>query len=395
MKINPQDLLNKGFVVLREVIPPAELEALRTAFETLVDRQRERWAAERGPDDPPGGAWEIGGQPRLVNFEQLIDGETAAAVEFCLGERTLGASRQIMGAEEAVPTGLMMMCNPVKDHGPANWHRDIHPIDQAPLRGLQQDLMANGPGYLQWNIPLYDDDVLWVVPGSHCRANTEQENRQLLADAKVPLPGSVPVALKAGDGVVYTNTILHWGSNYSTVKRRTVHLGYRAFGGRQYPYVPQMERRGDYIPYLRPEYQALCAHHQALYATDCDQLEAVFRAAIAGDEQAFFAALEILHPGEEERLICAILVSKLAYKMCRGDHPYRSGYGGDWSQDRALKLRFSEEEKDILWQRFASLDRRLQGADEYFVPGFQSGPMPYFFESIPVGLDLDEIVAGW
>jgi hypothetical protein len=81
--------------------------------------------------------------------------------------------------------------------------------------------------------------------------------------------------------------------------------------------------------------------------------------------------------------------------MCRGDHPYRSGYGGDWSQDRALKLRFSEEEKDTLWQRFASLDRRLQGADEYFVPGFQSGPMPYFFETIPVGLDLDEIVAGW
>ena len=137
MEINPQDLLNDGFVVLREVIPSAELEALRTAFETLVDRQRERWAAERGPDDPPGGAWEIDGQPRLVHFEQLIDGETAAAVEFCLGERTLGASRQIMGAEEAVPTALMMMCNPVKDHGPANWHRDIHPIDQAPLRGLQ------------------------------------------------------------------------------------------------------------------------------------------------------------------------------------------------------------------------------------------------------------------
>ena len=82
MKINPQDLLDDGFVVLREVIPPAELEALRTAFETLVDRQRELWAAERGPDDPPGGAWEIGGQPRLVHFEQLIDGETAAAVEF-------------------------------------------------------------------------------------------------------------------------------------------------------------------------------------------------------------------------------------------------------------------------------------------------------------------------
>ena len=395
MQINPQDLLDDGFIVLREVVPPGELDSLRAAFEILVDRQREIWAAERGLDDPPGGVWELSGQPRLVHFEQLIDMDTAAAVEFCLGETTLGASRQIMGAPDAAPTLHMMMCSPVKDHGPASWHRDIHPIDQAPLCGLQQDLLANGPGYLQWNIPLYDDDVLWVVPQSHRRPNTEEENRQLLADAKVPLPGSVPVELKAGDAVVYTNTILHWGSNYSPKKRRTVHLGYRAFGGRQYPYVPQLERRGDYIGYLRPEYQALCAHHQALYAADCDRLEAVFRAAIAGDKGAFFAAIATLHPGEHGRLVCAIIVSKLAYKICCGEHPGRSGYGGDWSQDRELGPRFSAAEKDALWRRFAPLDRRLQGAAEYFVPGFQSGPMSYFFETIPAGLDLDEIVAGW
>ena len=121
----------------------------------------------------------------------------------------------------------------------------------------------------------------------------------------------------------------------------------------------------------------------------------VFRAAIAGDKEAFFAALAILHPGEQHRLVAAIIVSKLAYKICRGDHPGRSGYGGDWSQDRELGPRFSEREKHVLWRRFAPLDRRLQGADEYFIPGFQSGPMSYYFETVPAGLDLDEVVAGW
>ena len=395
MQIDPQDLLDEGFIVLREVVSPGELEGLRVAFEMLVDRQREIWADERGPDDPPGGAWEMGAQPRLVHFEKLIDQETATAVEFCLGETTLGASRQIMGAPDAAPTLQMMMCSPVKDRGPASWHRDIPPIDQAPLCGLQRDLLANGPGYLQWNIPLYDDDVLWVVPGSHHRANTEEENRQLAKDPRVPLPGGVPVELKAGDGVVYTNTILHWGSNYSRKKRRTVHLGYRAYGGRQYPYVPQMERRGDYVRHLQPEFQALCAHHQALYAADCDRLEHVFRAAIAGTKAAFFAAISALHPGEEGRIVCAIILSKLAYKIYRGEHPYRAGYGGDWSQDRELGPRFSVEEKAVLWRRFEPLDRRLQTDDEYFVPGFQSGPMPYYFEAMPAGLDLDEVVADW
>ena len=395
MDINRQDFFDDGYMILREVVPADQLQALRAAFETLVERQREKWVAERGPDDPPAGAWEKSAQPRLVHFEELIDRDTAPTVEFCLGETTLGTSRRIMDAPDAAPTVHMMMCNPVADHGPANWHRDIHPVDQAPLCGLQADLLANGPGYLQWNIPLYDDDVLWVVPGSHRRPNSEQENRQLLADAKVPLPGSVAVELKAGDGVVYTNTILHWGSNYSSKKRRTVHLGYRAFGGQQYPYVPQLSRRGDYTRFLRPEYRALCAHHQGLYARDCDQLEAVFRAAIAGDKEAFFAALAVLHPGADQRLVCAIIVSKLAYKIARGEHANRAGYGGDWTQDNELGPRFSAREKELLWRRFVPLDQWLQAGDDYFVPGFQSEPMPYLFETIPVGLQLDEIVAGW
>ncbi len=396
MDINPQDLLDDGFIILREVVPPGELENLRSAFERLVDRQREVWIQQRGKDDPPGGQWEASAQPRLVRFEQFIDAGTANTVEFCLGSTTLGASRTIMGAPAVAPCLLMMMCNPVSDRGPAHWHRDIHPIDQAPLSGLQQDLLANGPGYLQWNIPLYDDDVLWVVPGSHRRPNTEEENRQLAKDLRVPLPGSAPVELKAGDGVVYTNTILHWGSNYSAKKRRTVHLGYRSYGGQLYPYVPQLERSGGYEQFLAPEFQAIAAHHWALYATDCDRLEAVLRAAIAGDKEGFLAGIEVLHPGAEGRIVCAVLVSKLAYKISKGQqHPYRGAYGNDWSQDRELAPRFSAEDKELLWRRFEPLDRRLQTAEEYFVPGFQSGPMPYYFEAMPVGLDLDEVVADW
>ena len=396
MDINPQDLIDDGFIIRREVVPPGELEDLRSAFETLVDRQREVWINEREPDDPPGGQWEIGAQPRLVRFEQFIDAGTAKTVEFCLGETTLGASRAIMGVPAAAPSLLMMMCNPVSDRGPAHWHRDIHPIDQAPLGGLQQDLLANGPGYLQWNIPLYDDDVLWVVPGSHRRPNTEEENRQLAKDSRVPLPGSTPVLLEAGDAVVYTNTILHWGSNYSAKKRRTVHLGYRSYGGQLYPYVPQLERSTGYEQFLLPEFQAIAAHHQALYAADCERIEAVFRAAIAGDKEAFLTGIELLHPGEEGRVVCAVIVSKLAYKISKGQqHPYRNAYGSDWSQDRELAPRFSAEEKELLWRRFKPRDRRLQTEEEYFVPGFQSGPMPYYFETMPVGLDLDEVVADW
>ena len=68
---------------------------------------------------------------------------------------------------------MQMMCNPTYDYGPASWHRDIHPIDMGPMRQMQESLVEDGPSYVQWNIPLYDDSVFWVVPGSHTRINSE------------------------------------------------------------------------------------------------------------------------------------------------------------------------------------------------------------------------------
>ena len=193
-------------------------------FETLVERQKAAWAAENSD------TWETGAQPRLVHYERLIDPATAGTVELWQRENTLGVARQLLSVpERASVAGMMLMCSPQRDHGPAAWHRDIHPLDMAPMAVLQRDLMENGPRYLQWNIPLYDDVVFWAVPGSHIRLNTAEEDRQLQKNPREPLPGGVPIELAAGDGVVYSNFLLHWGSNYSTTRRRTAHGGHSIF----------------------------------------------------------------------------------------------------------------------------------------------------------------------
>ena len=78
--------------------------------------------------------------------------------------------------------------------------------------------MEGGPSYIQWNIALYDDDVLCVVPGSHRRPATAEQD-ECLRSAGVgrhgrggwvgQLPGAVRVRLAAGDGVAYINQIMH------------------------------------------------------------------------------------------------------------------------------------------------------------------------------------------
>ncbi|MDA0335172.1 MAG: phytanoyl-CoA dioxygenase family protein [bacterium] len=388
-------LLRDGFVIVRGAVAADALEPTQQIFEELVNRQRLVWSRQRGADDPPGGVWETSAQPRLASFDGLVESrQQALAVELLLGQ-PLQTSRRIMNAPVA-PTQFMMMCNPVRDHGPAAWHRDIHPIDQAPVIGLQQDLLANGPGYLQWNLALHDDDVLWVVPGSHTRPNTAAENRCLTENPRRPLPEGLQVCLGAGDAVVYTNLILHWGSNYSPTRRRTVHFGFRSFGADLLPYVLGLHRRGDPSAFLSADARPIWQEHRRLYNAECDVLERAFHAAIQGDREAFLRCLIQLHPGEQHREVCLILLSKLAHKLCFHSHPERPGYGGDFTQQQELAPRFAPADLQQLWARFAPVDAALQapGGRDY-VPGYQSGPMSYRFESMPQELTVDRIVGAW
>ena len=43
MTVDPQQLLEDGYIILRQVIPPDQIVPLRVCFETMVDRQRAIW----------------------------------------------------------------------------------------------------------------------------------------------------------------------------------------------------------------------------------------------------------------------------------------------------------------------------------------------------------------
>ena len=388
MQVNTQQWLQDGYIILREVIPPDRLESLRTSYETLVERQHQIWAGELEWDEPIATDYKAK-QPRLV-LNSVVDADTADAVEFCLHDNTLGVSRQILQAPEAAPAAMFFMCNPKTDHGPDRWHRDVVGTRIAPLRGLQEDMLANTPLSVQWNIPLYDDDVLWVVPGSHRRANTPAEDRQLAENRRVPLKGGIPVELKAGDGVVYSSMILHWPSNYSTKLRRVLHLGYRPFGGPVYPYGAHFYWNLRFTRHLSPAARGQFERFAQLGNEEHDRIEAFFRAVLAKDEAAFRVELAILHPGEAERIVCVVLLSRLATKihaLCTpeiANLPYKARVKavGDqrssFYQAEDIAGRFSTEELAQLKKRFAPLEASLSSDVE-----------------MPSDFGVEEFVASW
>ena len=182
MHVDLQQFRREGYLILRNVVPPERLGAMRLAIERMVDQEKARSAAARQPGDPLGGAWYESAQPRLTM--NSIDAETADVIDFCLGETTFGVSAQLMQAPVTALTAFGALCSGLIDYGYTDWHRDASSAEQAPLSGMQADLMANAPGYVQWNIALYEDDVFWILPESHKQPTNEGQRRQLMLDPK-------------------------------------------------------------------------------------------------------------------------------------------------------------------------------------------------------------------
>ena len=406
MQVNPEQLWEDGYIIIPDCVPPNRLDELRNSFEVLVERQKEIWARERGPNDPPGGQWEVAPQPR-VTFGPLIDEETANTVEFCLHENTLGVSCQVMRSPETILKYITIMCSPVQDHGPSGWHRDIEPNRDGPLSGLQADMAANGVGTVQWNIALYDDDVLWIVPGSHRRRNTDAENRTLLESNRQPLPNSMPVKLKAGEGVVYSNAILHWGSNYSSKLRRTIHLALRAFGTKLFSYRPYLNWTIDFSKHLSPSGRGTFERFRKRFNAEFDVIAQSFRAVIDKDETAFLECVATLHPGEEHRMVCVMFLTKLAYKVYHLNKPEVAALpdpaqagqiGWPWESVDVLQniaRRFTIDETNLLWSRFTDMENRLKSEEDQYVPGFQTGPTKYLFYDMPPNFEVEDFIATW
>ncbi len=405
MDIDRDRFLEEGYLILRQVIPPGALERLRPSCENLLEQQKVVWARERGPDDPPGGTWEESAQPRVMTGQVVdqIDQHCIAAIEVWLHENIQGVSSKLLAVEDAAVTEMMMMCSPVRDHGTADhngWHRDVYPPFSAPIQAYTDDIVENGPRYVQWNIPLYDDDVLWVMPGSHRRLNTKAENQQLRLDQRVPFPGGVQTHLKAGDGVVYILPILHWGSNYNTTLRRTLHGGFS---------MSTQSHDISYAEHLSADAREKFERWNQRSERTTDLTEAALRAASAGDSTRFYATLEELHPGrgDKGRVLTSIYLSKTArsvndlrrpdsesLEQSRRDraaavHPTTLDWGAAFAE------RFSAEEGKAMWERFRPIDEGMQADTELAPPAYENRPSRYYFYEMPQDLDVAGIIDGW
>ncbi len=422
MQVDLQQFRRKGYLILRNVVPPERLGAMRLAIEWMVDQEKACSAAAHQPGEPLGSTWYESIHPRL-NMNS-IGTETADVIDFCLGETTFGVSAQLMQAPVTALTAFGALCSGLIDYGYTDWHRDASSAEQAPLSGMQADLMANAPGYVQWNIALYEDDVFWILPTSHKQPTNEAQRRQLMLDPKAPLEGGIPVELQPGDGIVYPNLMMHWGSKYTSQLRRTIHLGYRSFGGQILSYHHHLDwyHTDGFRQYIPSAAEAHFAHWAKYYDQERDQIEETFCALIASDEQKFRHCLAELHPGEFGRMVSVVLLCRIANKVVLLHRPEIAQMSMQERQPlidgsppayyaEDMAQRFTAAEATALQTRFAALNEQLQ-QDEARVhqhysniytalrpaadpPNFESRPLRTFNSEMPEGFGVDKFVATW
>lgn len=220
-----------GFVVVRSILPEAKLSALRDAGQRATELARAgKWPHIRtvGKQFPP---WEFSPEKGIWGVQHLMNPELPGHEVFAeayFSEEILGIVRELLqcGDDELVMELFNMLVRPDNDFE-LRWHRDDIAADASPEQEMER--LSRPAFHAQYNLALFDDESLVVVPGSHKRPRTDAE--RAAGPFEPDMPGQLVVTLGPGDVAFYNNNIFHRGVYSAAKERVTVHGSVGHAGG--------------------------------------------------------------------------------------------------------------------------------------------------------------------
>ncbi|GJE93606.1 hypothetical protein PsYK624_097660 [Phanerochaete sordida] len=219
----------QGFVVIPDLIPPAQFPELFAAAERATARTREgAWPHRRtvGRQFPP---FDESGTPDVWGVQHIMHpalGERAFA-EWYTSDALLRTACELMGCgkKELQMELFNMLVNPERADFALRWHRDD--VREDATEDEEREALGKWHYGVQWNTALLEDSCLFVVPGSHAVPRTPEQrtHSSTLAAPKDPMdmPGAIRVVLKPGETAFYNSNILHCATYSSSAPRLTLH----------------------------------------------------------------------------------------------------------------------------------------------------------------------------
>lgn len=229
-----QEYYADGFTILRGLIPASLMTDLRRE----TDKAREIARAQ------------FGIQAQRLQPVYAYDGLDHRPFRDFLNLPGMRATVEGILGKEHRPSEIMgVLLEPAEKAWATHWHRDWgYNVEGIDLEAFFDACINRLGMFNQLNGALYDDHSLWVVPGSHNRRDTTEEQAAFaripppppaLSDAMAPvkreltlaeyarrMPGAVQVTLLAGDVAFYRACQWHLGTYVPYVKRSTLHDGF-------------------------------------------------------------------------------------------------------------------------------------------------------------------------
>ncbi len=208
------DFIENGYIIRKGALSETDIQTYRSAIDRILHKCRiERLHAEhlRYIDGERDDIWGVNNifHPSIREralVDALAHPQILNVIEALIGKRLKYHLCTLLVSSEQKPYHI-------------NWHRDASPDGEVPIETLLNRLRS----HVQLNGALYDDETLYIVPGSHRRELTEAERTVLQQTPKAAMPNQLTVKLKAGDIVFYNSSLLHKGYNLDGSKRQTLH----------------------------------------------------------------------------------------------------------------------------------------------------------------------------
>lgn len=225
----------QGFLLL-DVFPESEVVAVRTQINAILDQNGRNQVTHAGfhssENQHVGDAISEFRAKTKHYYFHLLTNELFLPIQHVFHHREiLRVIGQILGEPLIINNASLFAAEPGTCYK-LGWHRDVIQIPQGEIDEQAIYSPTRFHNSVQINLPLYDDETLWVVPGSHHRPNTAGEHAAFAgskhyAPVDADMPGGINVRIKPGQAVLYNNNLIHRGWNPDfAVPRRSLHMGY-------------------------------------------------------------------------------------------------------------------------------------------------------------------------
>lgn len=227
--------LNDGYVIV-DILKAAELESFRKIMADLLDVEVRADDAEVHSSSFQHLGEEIkdfARENRQYYFHLLTKPGTEPIHHAFHHPKVMSIVEELLGPDLIINNASILAANQGIKYD-LGWHRDVI---QIPQEEIEEDYLYSKTRFhnsCQINLPLYEEDALWIVPRSHNRINTPEEHAVFCGSKHYSppsskMPGAIPVRLEAGQAVFYNNNLIHRGYTEEVkVPRRTIHMGYHS-----------------------------------------------------------------------------------------------------------------------------------------------------------------------